>query len=414
MTAPSRHVLLLQGPASPFFARLGMALRARGAAVTRVTFCPGDSLYHRPAAGRLVPFRGRAGDWPGFLTRLVNRHRITDLVCLGDSRPRHREAIDTLRDTPIRLTVVEHGYIRPGWLTAEETGIGPNSPLPRDRAAILAASTGLPDRPDPAYPSSFAAYAALDVGYHLANLATAWALYPHYSRHALDHPLKEWAGWIGRGLKRGSVARHTARNLGCLTGRRHFLVPLQLETDFQIRHHGPPGGQIPQIRRLIASFAAHAPTDRLLVFKRHPLDNGWTPFVREIETAAAGYGVRDRCIYLETGPLERLFRGCDGVLCVNSTAGLDALRQGIPVWLSGSALYRIDGLTDNRPLDRFWLDAQPPEPALTDAFIRLLKHRALIPGAFDGPGAASGAAALAERLCAPPTGIDAQPLKEAA
>ena len=40
-----RSFLLLQGPATPFFARLAQRLRADGHAVHRVYFCSGDVLY---------------------------------------------------------------------------------------------------------------------------------------------------------------------------------------------------------------------------------------------------------------------------------------------------------------------------------------------------------------------------------
>ena len=392
-----RNVLLLQGPSSLFFAKLGKALRRRGAKVWRVTFCPGDALYWHRRCGKKVPFRGRAEDWPGFLIRLVNAREITDIVCLGDARWQHRAAIDAL-GASVQVHVIEHGYLRPGWLTVEQGGIGPNSPLPRNRAEILVQADGLNDLAAPEFSASFFEYAALDIGYHLANLAAAWWRYPHYRRHALDHPIREWAGWIGRFARAGSTRRRDAQAQENLAETPFFLVPLQLETDFQIRLHGPDGGQVPFVMRLIKSFAQDAaPTDHLL-FKMHPLDNGWTPWAETIRDAAQKAGIAGRCHFIETGDLDALLGRTRGVLVVNSTVGLQAIAKGVPVRMSGDAIYRINGLVDGRSLDEFWTSPQPPAPDLAEAFLRVLKHRAMLPGAFDGSGASVGASALADRI----------------
>jgi capsule polysaccharide modification protein KpsS len=45
--AAPRHALLLQGPVGPFFRRLADELCARGTAVSKVNFNPGDSLFYR-------------------------------------------------------------------------------------------------------------------------------------------------------------------------------------------------------------------------------------------------------------------------------------------------------------------------------------------------------------------------------
>jgi capsular polysaccharide export protein len=394
-----KHVLLLQGPSSRFFALVGRSLRQRGARVTRVIFCPGDALYWSRKSGERVVFRGEAPEWAAFLSDFVARLGVTEIVCLGDGRWQHREAIALFEGTDVRVTVIEHGYIRRGWLTVEDGGVGPNSPLPRDPVRILDAARGLPDLPDPGFRSRFLEYAALDVGYHLANLLAGWLLFPHYRRHALDHPVREWAGWIGKGLATRGTRRRIDEVMQRIARERIFLLPLQLETDFQIRLHGPEGGQGPLIDRIIESFAGHAPKDRLLVFKRHPLDNGLTPWRHRVDQAARRFGVAGRCLYLEGGDMAELFARCDGVLTTNSTAGLEAVAQGLPVWMSGDAIYRICGLVQTGELDAFWSNPRRPDPELADAFLRLLKHKALMPGAFDGPGARVGAEVLAESLC---------------
>lgn len=384
MTGGPRHVLLLQGPFSWFFTILGRALRARGARVTRVLLCPGDALFWRgPGA---VSFRGRPEGWPGWVARLAAREAVTDLVCLGDGRFWHRAAIEAL--PAVTAHVVEQGYLRPGWLTHETGGTGGRSRFPRDAEAVRALAG-----PEPAMPrfrSSFASFSAMDVGYNLANLLAGRILWPHFRTHMLDGPLKEWTGWAGKAAR--WPWRRAAQDAALARIAAHegpvFLMALQLETDFQIRDHGPEGGLRAALARVIASFRAHAPAGALLVVKPHPLDNGWTPWRRLSEGA----------IYLDGGSLEALFPKLSGLVTVNSTAGLSAVRAGVPVSVLGRAIYDIEGLTHRGGLDAFWTAPMPPDPGLAAALVRALAATIQVPGGFDGEGAVPGAEAIAARI----------------
>src|SRR5690606_14826455 len=87
-----RHVLLLQGPAGPFFRRVSGHLRRRGCRITKVNFNSGDDLYYRGA--EVVRFRGARDQWPAFLARLFDERGIEAIVLFGDCRPLHRVAIE--------------------------------------------------------------------------------------------------------------------------------------------------------------------------------------------------------------------------------------------------------------------------------------------------------------------------------
>ncbi|MEM8699360.1 MAG: capsular biosynthesis protein, partial [Pseudomonadota bacterium] len=113
-------MLLLQGPCSFFFSYLGEALRAHGAEVHRILLCPGDALFWR--GGGAISYRGRAEAWPGFVAWTARQEGITDMVCLGDGRSWHAQAIAALRPLGIRIHVVEQGYLRPSRLTVERDG----------------------------------------------------------------------------------------------------------------------------------------------------------------------------------------------------------------------------------------------------------------------------------------------------
>jgi len=368
----SRHVLLLQGPRSPFFARLADALAARGAAVSRVLFCPGDALFWR---GRpALRYRGALADWPAWLGQTLARLGVTDVAGLGDGRPLHRAGFAVARAAGVRVHVVEQGYLRPGWLTVEpealsawRPGPGPAPPAPESAARG----------------AGFATWAAMDMAWDLANLALGWRGYPHYRTHALTHPAAEWAGWARKAalwpLRRAGRARALAA-IEAATGPL-FLTALQLETDFQIRDRAPHGGMRAALARALDSFAGHAPPGARLIVKPHPLDpqrDDWR-----------GMAARGGAIWLDGGDLAALMPRLAGVVVVNSTVGLAALRAHRPVAVLGEAIYA--GLCHRGPLDTFWRAPAAPDPAAVDAFVARLAADIQTPGAFDGPGMAQGA-----------------------
>jgi capsular polysaccharide export protein len=86
--------------------------------------------------------------------------------------------------------------------------------------------------------------------------------------------------------------------------------------------------------------------------------------------------------YLGETPLGPLLRPARGVVTVNSTAAGEAMVLGKPVAVLGRAIYDMPGLTWQGRLDAFWSAAEAPDPALVDAFRRVLIARCLIRGGF--------------------------------
>src|SRR5687768_13381920 len=111
---PSRRFLFLQGPITPFFAEVAAGLRALGHEAHRINLCLGDRLFwHGPGA---TDFRGRLAEWPGFIASFLDRHRITDLVLIGEQRPYHKPAIAAAKARGITVAVTDFGYLRPDWV----------------------------------------------------------------------------------------------------------------------------------------------------------------------------------------------------------------------------------------------------------------------------------------------------------
>ena len=78
---------------------------------------------------------------------------------------------------------------------------------------------------------------------------------------------------MARRLAQGKVGRLVAGDAP------YWLMPLQLDGDYQIRRHSPYGSMREAIADVAASFARSAPPEAKLVVKGHPLDNGLTACV---------------------------------------------------------------------------------------------------------------------------------------
>lgn len=396
-----RRVLLLQGPSSFFFRELGLCLRARGARVTRLGFCPGDRLYWSRRAGRFRRCAVEGGAFREWMEQFLRHERPTDIIMLGDGRFYHRETIaaaNRLPDPP-RLHIIEHGLIRPGWILVEPEGMGSASAIPRSFCA--SERCAVPEAPEMVRPG-FLRYAVLDIGYHAAGMALGRLYNRHYIRPSIDPPHREYAGWLGKLMRLPpSVLRTRAalRRIAGAGGRPVFFFPLQLETDFQIRDHGRGIDLGAHLDRVLSSFAAHAAPEALLIIKRHPLDNGLAPWRRHIRRACAALGIAERVIYLERGALEPLLDAAQGVVTVNSSAGLHAVLRGVPCLTLGFAVYDLPGLTARGSLDRFWTERDRPNARIAARFRAFVLARYHVPGGFEGAAARIGAAALAQRIC---------------
>ena len=380
-TRPQDRVFLfLQGLPGPFFARLGAALLTAGASIHRIDFNGGDR-HDWPLPGALA-FRGGAADWPGFLGDVIAAHGITDVILFGDSRPLHVAARRLCADAGIPVHVFEEGYLRPDFVTLERGGVNGHSPLPRSLAAMRAAAAILPPAADLApVPSAFGRRARESATYYLWSLLAA-PRFPRFRSHRPVPALAEGLGWLRRFARRGREDRRTAAALAAIAGRDYFVLPLQLDSDSQLRIHSSYGAMRPALDEVIASFARAAPAATLLLVKQHPLDPALTDWRRLTGDIAAAAGVADRVVVIERGDVGEIVRASRGLVTINSTTGTLALAAGVPVKVLGSAIYNIAGLTATVSLDRFWADPGTVDASAYDALRRVLVHRSLLHGGF--------------------------------
>jgi capsule polysaccharide modification protein KpsS len=367
-----RHFLLLQGPAGPFFARVGKQLRQSGARVTKVNFNGGEDVYNR--GPDVLRFQGALEAWPAFFEQLVRERGVSAIVLFGDCRPLHRLAIERARKLGLEVFVFEEGYLRPDFVTLERDGVNGHSSIPRDPAFY--GSVELPDDEPPTIPAT---HSFLKSALHTACYATTAALlksrYPLYRHHRDIRPLVQARLWLRGGVRR---ALHTLRDgeiAARLEARQmppYFLVPLQVYLDSQLAHSRFKSIDA-FIAEVVSAFAEHAPADHHLIVKLHPMDRAYSDYGTVIASLRESFGLLDRLHYVDIINLPAALRGARGTIVINSTVGLSSLSHGTPVKCLGEAIYDIPGLTHQGSLGEFFEHPTPVDRALCRRFRRWLR-----------------------------------------
>lgn len=377
-----RSFLFLQGVCSPFFARLADRLMADGHQVFKVNFTGGDQAYW--GGRKSVKFRGRPQDLRDFLDGLYRCHGVTDQVLFGDRRPIHRPAVEHAEALGIRTHVFEEGYFRPYWVTLEREGVNGHSLLPRYPEWFWAVGGDLGgDEVIEPFASPFSVRVAHDVAYHLASAANP-LLFPHYRTHAGVTAPIEYLGYLRRfSLMRWWKPRDARLIAGLVASKvPYYVLPLQLNSDAQIRDHSRFENMAEVMEFVIESFARQAPTGSRLVIKNHPLDMGLAGYGGVIAHLEKAYDILGRVDYLESGDLELLVRHARGLITVNSTVGGVSLSLDCPTMTLSDPIYNLPGLTFQGRLDDFWWQGEPPNRELFRRFRNAVIYATQVNGGF--------------------------------
>jgi len=374
-----RKFLFLQGPTGPFFWLLSRELVARGYQTFRINFNGGDKADW---PGKATNYRGSENGWGRFFDRYVRENKITDILLFGDCRPLHSAAHGLAKLHDISIHVFEEGYIRPHWITMEPDGVNGHSKLSRNPATLLKEAASLPPLPRPVpITASFRRRMRDAMHYYVADFFNRWQ-YPLYKPHRPGSLVGEASGWLVK-FARQRVNRAIIQKAEDIIRRSdYFLFPLQLNSDYQIRTHSPFATMREATLYVIENFAAHAPEHMSLVIKEHPLDCEFRSWRRFVIKHARRLGIENRVIHIAGGDLNRMARDSQGIVTVNSTSGTLGLSAGTPVFVLGSAIYDIPGITHQGKLDDFWNAPIPPDIELYDAFRRVLHERCLVAGGF--------------------------------
>lgn len=349
-----RHLLLLQGPAGPFFARVARQFRAAGAQISKINFNGGEDLYYRGPG--VVRYRGAREAFPAFFEQVVKDRGIDGVVLFGDCRPLHRLAIERARQLDVPVHVFEEGYLRPDFVTFERGGVNGHSLIPRNPEAFREIDPK-PEAPHPKIKHAFLKSVIHTIFYACAT-ALARSRYPLYQHHRDIRPFVQMGLWL-----RGAARRiaHTVRDRE-LTARiearamgPYFFVPLQVHLDSQLSHSRY--ATIDDfIREVVQEFAKHAPGDHALILKLHPMDRAYKDYSPIVNALTRELGLEHRLFYADIINLPAALRGARGTVVMNSTVGLSSLHHGTPVKCLGRAIYDVEGLTYHGSLAEFFRD----------------------------------------------------------
>ncbi len=397
----SKVVLFLQGPPGVFARSIAASLEKRGATTLRINLSAGDWIGWHDR--RCTSYRGSLDAWPDWLRSFCRQHEVTHIVYYADRAPYHVAAAEVGAELGITCLTFENGYLRPDWITLERVGMSAHSLFPEDAGQIRKAGALLPEVDRKAlYTYPFINEAVNEVSYNMANVIFALA-YPGYVRDKLYHPLIDYLSNIPRfalAKRRNRRAYHVIDDI-IATGLPYYVFPLQLQSDYQLRFNSQYDHIAEAAEEVISSFARKAPRAARLVFKVHPLDNGMEPWPKILRAVAKKHGVKKRVLLVDGGNLDQLLSHAAGSLTINSTTGLHSLRVGCPTKVLGIALYDIDGLTCQKPLDDFWRFGSAPDPELREALERLLAATIQVKGCFySKEGREAAAETMAERILA--------------
>ena len=222
---------------------------------------------------------------------------------------------------------------------------------------------------------------------HYAGTIFLWPLFRHFQTHRPQSASREVWGWFLRVLGRSARRKRSAQALRAAY-RSHapsFLFPLQLDADSQVRRYSPYSGMKEAIACVLTSFAQHAPADAHIIIRNHPLDNGLIDYAGFIASFAAACGIGNRVHFIEGDKAHQMMDKNLGVVVLNSTMGISALRQGKSIYCVSTSIYAMPDLAINNaemPLDAFWKHPRGPEEKALADFERVLKAHALVNGNF--------------------------------
>lgn len=376
-----RNVLLLQGPVGPFFKRLSHDLEQRGFNVFKVNFNGGDQLFSRRR--QRIDYTGKLKYWGPYLERLIQNRDIGRIYLFGDCRAYHRIAKEVAARNGVQLFVFEEGYIRPDYLTLEENGVNGHSPMMIDRPEFEGASETAP--PSTLRPERvFIRTAMYSILYYIAAFLMQ-RKYRFYQHHRRFNPIPEGYRWLVSAFRKWRYARKERNFFEELLPQfedNYFVCPLQVHCDMQVAVHSSYNSIEHFIGEVVASFAEHAPPNKALVFKHHPMDRGYTDYSLLFSNLVSEYGLQGRIFYVHDICLPTLLKNAQGTVLINSTVGMSSMFHGTPVKTLGRAIYNQPGLVFDGPLANFWQQSGIVDEKLFDDFRAWLITHNQLNGSF--------------------------------
>lgn len=339
-----------------------------------MVFSGGD--LHDCQAVSPIKFSGRLGEWSAFFYDQCVQLKVDVVVLFGQSRVYHQQALQVASKLGIQVVVLEEGYFRPGFVTMELGGVNGNSTT-LDRFSW----DGVPEHIISAtekHPFLNSTYFAAK---HYAHMLLGHWQFPRYEHHRHRSPAYYFGYWMYSWFRKWSHFKLDLRKQKQLLDSKafYFFVPLQFEGDAQLKLFSGYKSVEDFIAELIRSFSLHAPKSALLVFREHPHGRGMGGYREFISEVARYFVVDSRIVYLVEGDTPVLVKRSAGVITINSTVGVRALKSRVPLKVMGAAIYQRPGLVFEGELDEFWVKSMPAKPELAEDFLLQLKNLTQVP-----------------------------------
>lgn len=211
------------------------------------------------------------------------------------------------------------------------------------------------------------------IAYYLASRRRR-RRYPAYQHHRPLTPVAEGYHWILSGLRKLRYRlrdRHMLAELLPQFDGNYFVCPLQVHCDMQVVEHSKYNSIEHFIGDVLMSFAQHAPGNKAIVFKHHPMDRAYTDYAMLFANLVSELGLQGRVFYVHDVCLPTLLKHAQGTVLINSTVGMSSLFHGTPVKTLGTSIYGGVGLASQLPLAAFWRVNKVVD---REAFLRFRRH----------------------------------------
>ncbi len=374
-----KRILLVSAPFGPFARIFADELRRRGATVTRMLFSAGDALWWGSQRNTRA-YTGSAEAWGKHVVEQTSS--FTDILVFGESGPYNSAVLSRISEIKGRVWVLENGYFRPNWVTLERNGVNGNSGLPRTRATFEETEIVVQEAPPVGL---ILPYHVLNISFHHLAHIPGKRFFPNfqfpYANSFSDQGWSHTWSFVQKKILRINRNRFRPE----LEQRPYFVACLQRDGDQQLVAYSKYRTNEQFLEHVIGSFARHAPHNTYLLVKNHPLDSGLANLRRVTARIAASHDVVRRVVFIDEANFNSLSKTSLGVVVNNSTAGLTAMGQSIPVKVLGQSIFNIEGLADQKPLDEFWQTPVPPDIALFERFRAYVIAHTQVAGSFHAP-----------------------------
>lgn len=369
-----RKILFIQTDWEMGMARVARDLIASGHEVTKVALNFSDYFYKIKRVPS-IPFKEPISAFREWLVTLFDEQEIDTIFVYNSTRPYNEIACQLAQEKGIGIVQMEQGLLRPLHVSAYFGSEIPIKPIQRlweehrGKNRWPAPGNSMPDKRISTVYKTF-----LMIVSFLTALLFA-SKFPHYRDQRTMSFTRHfgpflWSAW--RLLLRSGEPFLLGPKISGSWSGRFFLVPLQLDHDAQIVFRSPFNNVGEMLDQVADSFAEHADEDDFLILKIHPLDRGYHTYKGKVEEIKKKVG-KDRVILVDRICLDLLLQHAKGVVTINSTVGLTALRHLKPVKVLGEAIYDLEDLTYRSSLDEFWSGGKLPGQSSVKEFINLLE-----------------------------------------